>query len=492
MSFLQHLKDATNVAYTLNADVVYETSNSAVLDMFAQGGATRNWAEVNIQKLVSKAAAEDLNLTILVLFYLGDIRGGQGERRFFRMGLRYLANNYTETLEKVIDLIPTYNRWDTMYTFMGTKLESDVLTLMREQFTNDLEATDNNVSLIGKWLASENASSPETKRLGTLTRKAFGLSAKEYRKALTKLRRKIDIVETKLTQGEYEAIDYSKLPSVAGRKYLKAFLRNDNDRFTNFLERVEKGEATVNVKDLYPYEIIRDISSHPSQDEIRAAEVAWNNLPNYCGKGEHNVLCMADVSGSMFGYGNSVAPIHISISLAMYFGERLKGPFKNHFLTFSRSPKLQQITGKTIYDKYHNLSRADWDMNTNVRLAFELILNTAVKNSTPVEEMPQMILIISDMQFDYGTEGVVLQDELKKKFEEAGYKLPTLVYWNVEAYGSQSPVTKHESGAILLSGASPSTINALLSGDLKDPYSFMLKVIDVPRYAPIAEKLGMV
>lgn len=479
---LEHFKNSFNKTTTENGALAYKSTRSAVLDLFAQGGAMRAQSDQAMKTLFSKAFAEDETLALKTLFYLRDVRGGQGERRFFKVALDYLAIHNKSALAKNLHLIAEFGRWDDMLHLLDTPVRSEVAKVLRRQLEQDAV---NVPSLLGKWMPSENASSETTKRHARILMKEFDMKPRVYRKMLSQLRAQIGIVETLLTQKEYAHIEYDKLPSVAGMKYRTAFFRNDEDRYKAFLDSLEKGDVKVNAGTLYPNDIVGKImrSYYTTSHEVQLFEGQWKNLPDYIGENAQNSLVMADVSGSMSG-----TPMEVSIALAMYIAERNKGVFHNHFMTFSGNPQLVQIQGKDIVDKVRNIESADWKMNTNIERAMLKILNVAIEGNVPADEMVQKLYIISDMQFDQAT-SVARPNEnmfkaLARKFEQHGYKLPNIVFWNVRATDN-TPMQMNDLGVQLVSGYSPSILTQLLNADGKTPYDFMLDVILSERYAKV-------
>ncbi|MEE5181021.1 DUF2828 family protein [Bacillus subtilis] len=483
---LNHLNNHFNETTTTNGAVAYKSTKSAVLDLFSQGGAMRQRSDNDIVQLFSKAYAEDAVLAMKTLFYLRDITQGQGERRFFRLALNHLAVHNKDSLVKNLSLIPQFGRWDDMWSLLETSAKNEVVSLVKQQLIADKKSE--HPSLLGKWMPSENASSPQTKKYARIFRKALGGTPKQYRKLLSSLREKINIVETKLTEGRYEEIAYDKLPSKAGMIYRGAFFRNDEKRYRAFLDSLSKGEAKVNSGTLYPNDIVGKILGNYhwlkprlSEQEIKLFEGQWNNLPNYIGDKPEDSIVMADVSGSMSG-----TPMNVAISLAMYIAERNKGAYKDHFMTFSEHPELVKIQGTNIVEKVNNISRADWGMSTNIERSFQTILDVAVKNSLPNDEVVKKIYIISDMQFNHCVDGASknIFKNMKEKFNSYGYDLPNIVFWNVNAH-SNTPMTMNEVGVQLVSGFSPSILTQLLNSDGKTPYDFMLDVINSERYAEV-------
>ena len=488
---LNELNNHFNETTTENGALAYKTTQSAVLDLFSQGGAMRNRSDSDIVSLFSKAYAENAELAMKTLFYLRDIREGQGERKFFRLSLQHLAVHNKESIVKNLHLIPAFGRWDDLWVLLETPVKADVVSMVKAQLLADKKAE--NPSLLAKWMPSENASSMKTKKYGAILRKGLGGTPKEYRKLLSKLRAKLNLVESKLTEGRYADIAYDKLPSRAGMIYRGAFFRNDEERYTAFLDSLSKGEVKVNAGTLYPNDIVGKIMRSSgwggtSPSDVKLFEGQWSNLPNFIGDNKEESIVMADVSGSMSG-----VPMEVSIALAMYIAERNEGAYKDHFMTFSARPQLVKIQGSNIVEKVNNIRRAEWGMNTDIEKALQTLLNVAVSNNLPNEEVVKKIYIISDMQFDEATSTggwydrkprVNIFGNMKEKFEACGYDFPNIVFWNVRAVGN-TPMTMNNDGVQLVSGYSPSIMTQLLNADGKTPYDFMLDVIMADRYKEV-------
>ena len=312
------------------------------------------------------------------------------------------------------------------------------------------------------------------------------MSECEYRKTLSSLRKYIDILESRLCKKDY-TFDYSKQPSKAMMKYRKAFIRNDKARYMHFINSVLKGEQKLNASTLYPYEIVNKVVN-TDEDERKVLDASWKSLSNI--DNAQNAIAVVDGSGSMtWSRNKSVLPIDVAVSLGIYFAEHNKGIFKNHFITFSMNPRLIEIKGNDIYEKVHYVRTFNECANTDVQKVFDLILDTAVQNNIPQEELPETIYIISDMEFDscaYSGNKKFTNFELaKKKFKNKGYMLPRVVFWNVNSINKQVPVTMHENGTALVSGASPRIFDMVKSGDI-DPYKIMTDIINSERYEKIS------
>ena len=439
-----------------------------------------------------RAWAEDRDLALKILFYARDVRGGLGERRVFRSILSWLALLEPESIRKNIALIPFYGRYDDLLELLGTSCEADVLNFIRTELAEDTAAlaAGKDVSLLAKWLPSVNASSEETRRKAVAIARGIGMSDSQYRRTLSNLRSAERILENRLRERDY-SFSYSAQPSRAMFKYRQAFLRNDKRRYQRFLRNVETGRSTLHTAGVVPYELIRRARDwNLDTQERHVLDVTWNALEDYTNG--RNALAVVDVSGSMTWQPmgtDGPLPIDVAVSLGLYFAERNKGAFRNHFITFSDNPGLSEVKGEDLADKVRYIMSAPWGGSTNIQAVFELILKTAVENDLPQSELPETLYIISDMEFNSCTRNADLTnfEYAKNLFEDHGYRLPSLVFWNVQSRNQQSPVKMNEQGAALISGASPRIFSLVAKGelDLLDPYKFMLSVIRSNRYVPI-------
>ncbi|MDE6671418.1 MAG: DUF2828 family protein [Ruminococcus sp.] len=487
---LDYLKKESSVTTTENGALTYSTTGNECLDLFFKAGAMRSAEEKEIANVVIRAYVENPEKTMKIIFYVRDIRGGLGERRFFRTAIKSLLKCYPDAVERNIPYFAEYGRYDDLMTVIDSPCESTAVNEIKKQLDSDIQAmnADKNVSLLAKWLPSVNTSSEETRKLGKKMCRLLGMNEKTYRQTLSSLRKYIDIIENRLRESDY-TFDYSKQPSCAMFRYRQAFLRNDEERYTEYLKAVDKGETTINTSALYPYEITRKCNENKcmSEDEKLSLDVTWKNLPDYATTDE-NAIAVIDTSGSMtWSENSSVRPLDVALSLGIYFAEHNKGTFANHFITFSENPRLIEIKGDDIFQKVNYCMKFTEYANTNLEAVFNLILNTAVKNKLPQEELPTKIYIISDMEFDYCIEGgnsLPLFETMKKKYQKKGYKLPDIVFWNVNSRQSNMPVSMSETGATLVSGFSPVIFDMTISGDIS-PASVMERVISSERYAPI-------
>ena len=488
--FLEDLRKEENRTYTENGALTNRSTNSYCLDLFATIGALRNAEDNEIISRFIKAYTEDNNMAMKILFFARDIRGGLGERRVFRSILKWLSVHEEDSLRKNIMHVPEYGRFDDLFSLIDGPCEKDMLSFIKEQLDKDLAALKigNTVSLLAKWLPSVNTGNKDSVKTAKKLAKAMGFSDAEYRKVLVSLRAEIKLIENYLREKDY-SFSYEKQPSKALYKYRQAFFRNDQDRYCAFLERAESNPAVMNTGTLTPYDVIRPIMHRAeaeieiSEEERRSMDITWKALPDYTGA--ENALAVVDGSGSMYcGFGYT--PATVAQSLGIYFAEHNKGCFHNHFITFSENPSLVEVKGRDIVEKLRYCMSFDECANTDLQRTFDLILKTAIQNRAKQEDIPEKLYIISDMEFDYcANHGEMSNFEYaKKEFAKYGYRLPQIIFWNVESRNRQQPVTKNEQGVALVSGTSPQ-IFSMLSKGILDPYSFMLETLSSERYERI-------
>ena len=415
----------------------------------------------------------------------------------FRTVLRHLAVYAPASVVRNLPYVAEYGRWDDMLVLLDTPCRDEALAVLRRQFDEDMAAlkSGGEVSLLGKWLPSVNASNGNTVRQAKRIARAFGLTDAAYRKALSALRAQIRIIENSLRQRDY-TFDYAKQPSKAMFKYRRAFLRNDGERYLDFMGKVDRGEAKLHADTLLPYELVEPVlftggwwQDHCymkplSAEEKQVLNATWAAMPDFT-SGE-NALAVVDTSGSMYCQTDPM-PASVAMSLGLYFGERNTGVFHNHFIEFSHTPQLIEIKGETFADRLAYIASFNEVANTDLQKVFELILDTAVKNSVPQEELPARLYLISDMEFDACTYGAGLTNfqYAQKLFESHGYQLPQVIFWNVASRRRQQPVTVNDRGVALISGCSPRIFSMVTEGEL-DPVGFMMSVVGAERYAVIA------
>ncbi len=478
MNLKELLFNETTKTRTENNALAYSTTKSTILDLFGIGGASRNLEDSVVYQKISQALAENIELAIRCLLFLGDIRGGQGERRLFKIGLQVIADVLPrEIVERVLENVPHFTRWDYLLDFLPhKKYDKFVLEMIKKEWLKDTP------SLMYKWLPkvhTHGKKKPEAKIIYSY----LEINEKTYRQKLSRMRTDLKIVEKDMSNKEWGKIDYSKVPSKASLIYKEAFLRNDEQRYTNFIEAVNKGEAKINASTLYPHEIVYQAFNGKNE----TLEALWKSLPNYVTDKEKIILPMVDVSGSMYcgiSPQTKVEAIHVSMGMGLYLAERLTGLFKDTYLSFSETPVLVKVHGDSLYQKLVNIRHEHMGYNTNLIRALEVILNTSIKNNLEQSLLPNTIVVFSDMEFDEATHyDKTPFEEIQQKFNQNGYKLPQIVFWNLNGRNVQFPVRQDEKGVILVSGYSPTTLQYVLSGELKTPYELMVDVLQNERYS---------
>lgn len=495
---------ATNVTYTENGAVARKTTESSLMDLFAFGAAYRTRSDEDCILLFKNAFEENEKLAMKCLFYIADARGGQGERRFFRVCFRWLCNEHPEVARRNLEHVPEYRRWDDLiYSTEGTPLENEAFSIIRSQLALDVQCET--PSLLGKWMPSINASNLETKRLGRKLAKYLGITEKEYRKVLSALRERIKVLEKLMSANRWDEILFDKIPSRAGLIYKNAFARRDITaaRYEAF---AKDKNTKVNADVLYPYEVVTKAlkgvnyyygGTGNNLSEIDRAMVNkyWENLPDYFEGKECSLMCVVDTSGSMNGRKAS-APINVAIGLGLYCAERLRGPFANHYISFSSRPQLIKTEGIDFVDKVQRIYRTNLCDNTNLEAVFDLLLKTAKEPGVKKSDIPKTIVVLSDMEIDYMTRpGWVSRgykrwtvssaptemEKIRERWAAAGFELPRLVYWNVDA--RHNVILDAGPNVSFVSGMSPTLFKQVVTG--KNGWDLMIQIICNDRYEVI-------
>lgn len=489
MNFAQTAKNTATTKLTENGAFAYSTTNDVLLDLFAQIGSLRPRSDAEIIMKVADAMAVDPVLTTKMVFHAGNVRGGLGERRTFRIAIKYLAKSYPSIVKANAHLIPHFNRWDSIFVLVGTPCENEMWEIVKEQLTLDMEglmksmtsAKPVGISLLAKWMPTETAHKKETRELAKKAMRKLGMTPRQYRKVLSALRKHLNIVEGLMSAGQWDKVEYPAVPSYAMKNYRNAFARHDAEGFTAYKESLKKGEKKVNASTLFPYDLVHQYWGkwHYVDDIV---EAQWKALPNYV-EGENNVLVMADVSGSMSWY--SGRPIETSIGLATYFAQHNKGDYHNLYMTFTDRPHFISLDGcGTLASAIKKVQNTDIGYSTNLDKAFDMVLQHALQHNVSPADMPKALVVVSDMEIDpyfRGRNNLDFVQRQKVKFAQHGYQLPKLILWNVEAR-NDTFLTKDEN-VVLVSGQSASVFKQLC-GDLNGvtAWDFMLKTLNDPMY----------
>lgn len=496
MSYLNNLRTEANYTRTLNGAKAHGSTGDACLDLFSVAGGMRCRRQQDQIDLFDRAYIENPEIAMKLLFHIRDIRGGLGEREIFRTLIRHVAKTWPESAKKNVALIQEFGRWDDLMCLIRTPAQKEVVRVIREQLDKDLDAIRRReageleapVSLLGKWLPSANTSSARTRGQAKILMEALEMESKEYRKLLSKLRANSCITERYLTKNAAHKINYEAVPAKAMLNYRSAFHKKDAQRFEHFVEAASMGEKKIHCDTLFPYEILRPFfgsswwDRNVTSKDAAVLEALWKNLPAEIGS--QNAIAVVDTSGSMYCHREGTPmPALISQALGIYFAERCSGVFHNHLITFEWTPHLVELHGNTLADKLRYVQSLPWGGSTNLEAVFDLILRTAVYSGAKQDEMPAVIYIISDMEFNCAIRDPqkTVYENAREQFEAFGYQMPAVVFQNVNSWQIQAPVTANTRGAALVSGAGTAAMKEKFDGNVT-PMSHMLRVLNSKRY----------
>jgi len=472
MSELVNALTKNSVATTANGATTHSTSLNNCVDLFFLAGASRTMSETDIIQLFCRARVENKQLAWRIVLWARDCRGGAGEKRFFRVIGKFASQHFSDEWEHIALAVPEVGSWKDLF-------------LIEEPNTNNLNflaiqlRENKNKGLLAKYF-------PRKGKWFTAMHKYLGWTPKQFRKFLVS---ETKVVEHLICKNQIGLINYSTVPSVAMNRYKNLFDRKDGSRFNTYIQAVLEGKSKINSSVLFPNDIIKPLLVNhwfaPSVEKVNAIQAQWNALPDYMSNSTDRILPVCDVSGSMYNGG---LPIQVSVALGLYISERNKGIFKDAVMTFSSTPEMHRVYGSTIQDRVHSLSNAKWGYNTDLQKTFEVILDAAVENAIPVYEMPNKLLIISDMEFDQCGEQTNLV-RIREQYDAAGYKLPEIIFWNVNGRPGNVPARSSEKGIGLVSGFSPAILKTILAGQVVDPTELMRDAVDIERYSNITRDL---
>jgi len=487
---------ANGLCFTENGAIGYKSSGTELVDINFAISSMRNMTEEKVKEKYRRAFNEEYLLAVKWLFYARDCRNGVGERRLFRICLEYLAEEHPEIACAILKLVPEYGRWDDLINLLNSNLKDDVFNIIKNQLEEDQKnmKKKKSISLCAKWMPSVNTSSKSTRELSHILVEKFNYSSKEYRKMLSQLRSYLKVIEVTMTDKRWGEINYEAVPSRANLIYKRAFLKNDAERRQEYLDKLKVGKAKIHAHVLFPPDIVNKYERCYEVDD--SLEALWKNLPDYV-QGNGNTICVADSSGSMCSCASpksSVTCMQVAFSLAVYFAERSSGKFKDKYITFSSRPSLIDLSqGQNLKEKLNIIHSHYYCDNTNIEAVFNLILNYALDNNLPQEELPANILILSDMEFDsmveinYGRRAnEAFFVNIARKYQEFGYLLPRLVFWNINSRSGSIPIKENSLGVALVSGFSPAIVKMVLS-NATDPYKCLLEQLNTERYQAIED-----
>lgn len=514
------LETLGNISETENGALGYKSTFDPMVDfnfrLASYRGASQEKIEEDFLKILD-AKEEDV---LRFLFYIRDAREGMGERRTFRVCLKKFVASDFDNKEKIIeylcDYVMEYGRADDLFCLLGDDVDISVRTIVYrfiyETLMHDEAALvkKESVSLLAKWLPSENTSSKKTRELATKIRKNISLSPKTYRKVLSSLRKGLKIVERDMSANDWSKIDYNSVPSRANLNYKDAFLKHDGERRKQYLTALANGAEGVKMNSSvnFPYDIVHKYSEElklgywsrtESSKEDEALEMAWKNLKDI--PGLDNSLIVADDSGSMevrISSSSKVSALDVARSIAIYGAQHLRGDYNGKIVTFSETPRFLDISKKKkLKDILEYLSEHCEIANTNIEAVFDLILKIAVSKKLKQEDLPETLIIISDMEFDECVRDSDYRrfnalnnpvEVAREKFKENGYKLPKLVFWNVASRTGTIPLEQNDLGFLLVSGFSQNLFNGITTGKL-DTREMLNTVLAEERYSKI-EKIN--
>lgn len=476
MSLISALRTSDTV--TENGMVTNSTSLNSCVDFFFQAGAMRAASETDIISSFSAAFAEDKLRALKILFWARDVRGGAGERRLFRVCIAHLAKYHLDYLIANLDLISEYGRWDDYLMLIWVDnpvLTKEVSSIILKAIQEDKNA------LAAKWM-------PRKGKIANSLRKSWGMTPKEYRKTLVEATK---VIESDMCAKQWSNINYSHVPSVAAARYTSAFTKNDGNRYREYIIALQspvayEANVKVNASAVYPYDVVKTLRKGVQELAVEQ----WKALPNYLEGNTKRILPVVDVSGSMqslVSQGGSTTCMDVAISLGLYISEKNEGPFKDAFITFSEQPSLQYLKGNLV-ERFNQLESSEWGMSTDLESVFKLVLKKAVSNKLQESDMPNQILILSDMQFNQAIEdsNYSAMDMIKAEYQKHGYELPEIVFWNLQSRGRNIPVRFDEVGTALISGFSPAIMTSILNGSGITPAMIMDETLNKQRYSKIS------
>ena len=503
-----------NVSVTENGGVGYRTTGKSILDTFYKVSSLRKADEDDLKNIWNTMCKDNEDLAIQFLFFVGDIRGGVGERRVFRTMFKEFCTISPNKAAYFINLVPTYSRWDILWDLIGINdtIDEKIADVVRDQLAEDIDnmKKGKSISLLGKWMPSYNTSSAETRLKAVKLAKILyhfdmnsPIAQKMYRKTLSSLRKYLKVVETTISANEWDKIDYEAVPSKANILYKDAFMKHDEERRKKYLQDLSEGKATVNSSVAFPCDIVAKYYNKVFscrvpfiEEEDTLLEEMWKNLPDYnTGDENDDTICVLDTSGSMHSnLNNSMNVLMVADSIVAYFTDHSKSEFsKNNVIAYAGDPYLIDLKDcKSLKDKLNKMNDEEINAyNTDIVKVFGLILQTAIRNKYTQEDIPSRVVVVSDMEFDQAFkngESRVFK-VIENHFKENGYKLPKLVFWNTCSRTNTIPVVENEAGVILISGFSANTMKMVLS-DKTDPMEALLETLSAERYQPVRDAIA--
>lgn len=503
--FMKELQKWGNLTTTENGAVAVKSTLDSVVDLFGTIGSMRenNYhkpASVNKELLpmFAKAMQENRELAIKTLFYARDCRGGMGEKEIFKTVMLALLKLETEEsyllFKNNMANIVEFGSWKDLLDIFNRTLNSqakiDIVGYVYDTIHTDIRLMNEGKtpSLLAKWLPTINSKSKHTK---SKAKKLLTLMPKldfDYRNYCVQARKMLKVVERNIAQGTFNEINYSAVPSRCMLFNRNLFMGKDYEHFNKYLDNLEKGKTKINSSVLYPSDITgkyldMNIDWRFNVKIDTVLEEQWKALPNYMDK-PLNALCVVDTSGSMQG-----SPMNVATALGIYIAERNPSEaYRNKCLEFSHIVKFVDFSkAKTLNDKLgcYGYEAAD----TNIEKVFDVILELAIANNLKQEDIPTHLIILSDMQFnsatgtyrDFDKKFKTLMEKIRDKYNQQGYKVPQIIYWNLDVRQPNFPEIAKD-GVCYVSGYSPAVMKAVLNTEMLTPLQVVKNAVLVDRY----------
>lgn len=469
--------------------------------------ATRGITDDKLFEYLIKASDEDLIDTFILSFNVRDSRGGKGERDLGRKMFTWLFKNKPIQFEKVFHLVPEYGRWDDLLClFPGyisdlsnhqKIIQKKIVNLYTNQLQKDksLMLEGKPVSICAKWCPSEGDSDDKKFKLVASICEEMCITPREYRKEYTTpLRTYLNIVEKYMCEKRWDEIDFSKTPSCAMKKLKNAFEKNTPDTFNEWKSQLSKGEVTVNANQLFPHELVREMRTKGTCDEV--CKVQWQVLEDEVRKLGvlEDCVIVVDTSSSM--ETPNYLPLDIACAMGLIISSVVEGEFKGNVITFNNNPEFVVIRDDEIYKRYTQLRNIPWGGSTNLQGTFDMILERGKVAGLTNKQMPKRIIMVSDMQFNdivrygYGSIKTTNFQEIERKYSESAFTRPDIVFWNVNGKSSDFPVTVDDNGTCLISGASPSILKSIIRTKDLNSFSVLRETLDDKRYSTVRTLLS--
>ena len=457
----------SNLTHTENGAMAFSSSTDPIVDLFTAANSFVSIDDSDVDDLAglfTLAWKYDKNLTIRAMLQAYDCRKGGGRRDAFMVMMETLAR-LTKDGEGIQDEqfsmlalpIQEYGRWDMYWKLIEyleeKKVSIKAWTFRLLYFIRMGLNNSNTVSLCAKWM-------PRKGKMANRIRGFLSMKPADYRHMLSAHK----TTETYMSANKWSEINYEHVPSKCGMRNSSAFTKHDYDRYDQYIDAVNIGKATMHTGVLYPYEIVANCRALGSD----AANAMWKTFIETADYDRSvNVLPIVDVSGSMARPIGKTTALHVAMSLGLYLAQTNKGMFANEVVTFSGHPDFVRLDSSDLLKALMQMHDLDWGMNTDFNKVFEIMLSRAVRSGISNDEMPRVIMVFSDMEFDAACAGNLTGYEMvKKQYEKAGYTMPLLVFWNI-GESHPFPALASQPGVVEVSGFSPSIIKPILECDFE-------------------------